>query len=135
MCKVTPQEQESVIKHQINKNNNAQQRSSIRVLGSNHLITAPECDPKGDFCEVSTNHLESKNSNINDSTLNNINPDVRTPSSEIKLEKDSKRNETKEEPPIGSPSNESLVGSLPRTLSTSVLRIKHRRSFWEKVVG
>ena len=27
------------------------------------------------------------------------------------------------------------VGSLPRTLSTSVLRIKHRRSFWEKVVG
>lgn len=27
------------------------------------------------------------------------------------------------------------VGQLPRTLSTSVLRIKHRRSFWEKVVG
>jgi hypothetical protein len=27
------------------------------------------------------------------------------------------------------------VGSLPRTLSTSVLRIKHRRTFWEKVVG
>ncbi len=26
-------------------------------------------------------------------------------------------------------------GSLPRTLSTSVLRIKHRRSFWEKVIG
>ncbi len=26
-------------------------------------------------------------------------------------------------------------GSLPRTLSTSVLRIKHRRSFWERVVG
>ena len=25
--------------------------------------------------------------------------------------------------------------SLPRTLSTSVLRIKHRRSFWEKVIG
>ena len=24
---------------------------------------------------------------------------------------------------------------LPRTLSTSVLRIKHKRSFWEKVVG
>ena len=23
-------------------------------------------------------------------------------------------------------------GSLPRTLSTSVLRIKHRRTFWEK---
>ena len=26
-------------------------------------------------------------------------------------------------------------GNLPRTLSTSVLRIKHRRSFWEKVIG
>ncbi|TRY75848.1 hypothetical protein TCAL_08487 [Tigriopus californicus] len=26
-------------------------------------------------------------------------------------------------------------GTLPRTLSTSVLRIKHRRTFWEKVIG
>ncbi len=28
-----------------------------------------------------------------------------------------------------------VPGALPRTLSTSVLRIKHRRTFWEKVVG
>ena len=27
------------------------------------------------------------------------------------------------------------TGGLHRTLSTSVLRIKHRRSFWEKVIG
>ncbi len=26
-------------------------------------------------------------------------------------------------------------GGMPRTLSTSVLRIKHKRSFWEKVIG
>ena len=29
-------------------------------------------------------------------------------------------------------SGEGGSGSLPRTLSTSVLRIKHRRTFWEK---
>ena len=46
-----------------------------------------------------------------------------------------KTNRSKEEPAVGSPTNESVVGSLPRTLSTSVLRIKSKRSFWESVVG
>jgi len=32
-------------------------------------------------------------------------------------------------------SQQSGTGGLHRTLSTSVLRIKHRRSFWEKVIG
>ena len=38
---------------------------------------------------------------------------------------------------IGSlpPGTPGQAGQLPRTLSTSVLRIKHKRSFWEKVVG
>ena len=30
------------------------------------------------------------------------------------------------------PSEGGGAGSLPRTLSTSVLRIKHRRTFWER---
>lgn len=33
------------------------------------------------------------------------------------------------------PSGGMQPNQLPRTLSTSVLRIKHKRSFWEKVVG
>ena len=35
-------------------------------------------------------------------------------------------------PLIVTPCPDQNVVALPRTLSTSVLRIKHRRSFWEK---
>ena len=81
--------------------------------------------------QLSPSRSRSKHININS-------PMIASQILEGESEKSSKRKpeKTQEEPAgVGSPSDESIVGSLPRTLSTSVLRIKHRRTFWEKVVG
>ena len=81
--------------------------------------------------QPSSSKNRSKHININS-------PIIATQTLEGESEKSIKRKpeKTQEEPAgVGSPSDESIVGSLPRTLSTSVLRIKHRRTFWEKVVG
>ena len=124
-----------------NKNNNQTQRSQIRVLGNGNkrssagIKSNPE--PKHPISksvktlQLSPTRSRSKHININS-------PMIASPTLENELEKSSKRKpeKTQEEPAgVGSPSDESIVGSLPRTLSTSVLRIKHRRTFWEKVVG
>ena len=124
-----------------NKNNNQTQRSQIRVLGNGNkrssagIKSNPE--PKHPISnsvktlQLSPTRSRSKHININS-------PMIATPTLESESEKSSKRKpeKTQEEPAgVGSPSDESIVGSLPRTLSTSVLRIKHRRTFWEKVVG
>ena len=81
----------------------------------------------------STQNYRSKSSSLvtsvhTDTNASNLSPAIDNQSSP-------KPNRSKEEPAVGSPTNESVVGSLPRTLSTSVLRIKNKRSFWENVVG
>lgn len=50
---------------------------------------------------------------------------------------DSDENAASKKVSFNSPTTQppSGTGGLHRTLSTSVLRIKHRRSFWEKVIG
>ena len=124
-----------------NKNNNQTQRSQIRVLGNGNKRSSvgnkSNPEPKHPISnsvktlQLSPTRSRSKHININS-------PMIATPTLESESEKSSKRKpeKTQEEPAgVGSPSDESIVGSLPRTLSTSVLRIKHRRTFWEKVVG
>ena len=124
-----------------NKNNNQTQRSQIRVLGNGNKKSSvgskSNPEPKHPISnsvktlQLSPTRSRSKHININS-------PMIATPTLEGESEKSSKRKpeKTQEEPAgVGSPSDESIVGSLPRTLSTSVLRIKHRRTFWEKVVG
>ena len=81
----------------------------------------------------STQSYRSKSSTLvtfvhTDTNASNLSPTIDNHNSP-------KTNRSKEEPVVGSPTDESLVGSLPRTLSTSVLRIKNKRSFWESVVG
>ena len=124
-----------------NKNNNHTQRSQIRVLGNGNKRSSvgSKSNPEPKYpisnsvktLQLSPTRSRSKHININS-------PMIASPTLEDESEKSSKRKpeKTQEEPAgVGSPSDESIVGSLPRTLSTSVLRIKHRRTFWEKVVG
>lgn len=122
------------------KNTQGQQRRSIRVLGSANFMKGFESNQNLDSCRKNsgTGIPAVENCNNDSSppeTEANGNPKIIRSSSNVNIENATGTNESKEEPPIGSPSNESVVGSLPRTLSTSVLRIKHRRSFWERVVG
>ena len=86
------------------------QKNQIRVLNNSSFDKRLENNPKLTFSVGPPIDIGHGNSNGNERT-NHI------------------------DPAIESPTNESVVGSLPRTLSTSVLRIKSRRSFWEKVVG
>ena len=124
-----------------NKNNNQNQRGQIRVLGNGNKRSSvgnkSDPEPKHPISnnvktlQPSPRKNRSKHININS-------PIIATQTLERESEKSIKRKpeKTQEEPAgVGSPSDESIVGSLPRTLSTSVLRIKHRRTFWEKVVG
>lgn len=136
MRNIVPPDDKFISRQQTNKTNQIQ-RNQIRVLGNNNFIKGAENNPNMDSYVVPPNEIEERNLNLAEthSIHRNIYPNIVTPSSETKIEISSKRIESKEEPAIGSPSNDSIVGSLPRTLSTSVLRIKHRRSFWEKVVG
>ena len=124
-----------------NRNNNQNQRGQIRVLGNGNKRSSvgnkSDPEPKHPISnniktlQLSPSRSRSKHININS-------PMIASQILEGESEKSSKRKpeKTQEEPAgVGSPSDESIVGSLPRTLSTSVLRIKHRRTFWEKVVG
>ena len=63
---------------------------------------------------------ERQNALLHRAHNNNLNPHVTSAATVGDLTAEEKREGDED------------VGSLPRTLSTSVLRIKHRRSFWEK---
>ena len=142
MCGISvPPDGEYNPKLRNNKNNNQNQRGQIRVLGNGNKRSSVgnKSDPEPKHPISSNVKTLQPSPSKNCSKHININsPIIATQTLERESEKSIKRKpeKTQEEPAgVGSPSDESIVGSLPRTLSTSVLRIKHRRTFWEKVVG
>ena len=114
---------------------NSTQRNQIRVLNRSNFKRRVESNPNLKETNSSPTIIEEWNIKPSGANSNNSTQNIAIPPSGCQTRKGLTRIESKEEPSIGSPSNESTVGSLPRTLSTSVLRIKHRRTFWEKVIG
>ena len=112
--------------------NATSQRNQIRVLNKSNAQNKVESNPNLESYFGSPKQIKESHSNPITTYSSQTTPRIITPSSGTN---NLSKSGSKEEPTIGSPSNESVVGSLPRTLSTSVLRIKHRRTFWERVVG
>lgn len=130
-----PADEKEGTKYPVNRNSTSH-RNQIRVLNKNNCRSKVESNPNLESYFGSQRIIKESYSNPITTYSSQTTPLIITsPAGAKTLEQTLNKNGSREEPPIGSPSSDSVVGSLPRTLSTSVLRIKHRRTFWERVVG
>ena len=133
---ITVPPDEKIGKKFLGNRNSTSQRNQIRVLNKSNIRRNIESNPNLESYFGSPRTIQETHSNPITCYSSQTAPRIITsPSGTKTFEQTLSKHGSREEPPIGSPSNESVVGSLPRTLSTSVLRIKHRRTFWERVVG